>query len=112
MNFGASGFCLLSALGIGCGKLEICGSKLAKIFLTCGDGSWVVAEVSPTATHVDKDLELASSFDIGMRSEMCMSDWDFWSNLGIKNKKNLRLKKWPNQQDQPAFLVRRWNVTF
>ena len=48
---------------------------------TCGDGSCVVADVSPTATQVDKDLELASSLVIGIRSEMCMSDWDFCSSL-------------------------------
>jgi len=48
---------------------------------TWGDGNWVVADVSPTATHVDKDLEFASNFVIGIKSEMCMSDWDLCNNL-------------------------------
>ena len=52
---------------------------------TCGLGSCVVADVSPTATQVDRDLEFGSSLDVNSsRSQSwlrCISDWLLWSSF-------------------------------
>ena len=43
---------------------------------TCGDGNCVVADVSPTATHVDNDLEEASKRNRGAAFDNWISEWD------------------------------------
>ena len=51
--------------------------------LTWGDGNWVVAEVSPTATHVERDLEEASNRNMMAASDNCTSEWERLGKNGV-----------------------------
>ena len=46
--------------------------------ITCGDGNCVVAEVSPTATQVERDLDEASKRNSGVASDNWISERDLW----------------------------------
>ena len=50
--------------------------------LTCGDGNCVVADVSPTATQVESDLEEASSRNKMAASDKCTSEWHRFGKKG------------------------------
>ena len=50
--------------------------------LTCGDGNCVVADVSPTATQVERDLDEASSRNKMAASDKCTSECDRFARKG------------------------------